>query len=133
MRKTKTEIQIQTYGGFQNSMQRMSREEHDMYSAPGTPERERHEARLREVEKIKQIRAKALKRFMETEPHFGTLGGLPESALADAIKARKDWEESKKAFLADLDKRFPLPETAWSGMSTKGKGGKGRPKGEDYL
>jgi len=105
--KTTVQIGMQAYGGMQTELRRASREDNDRYAQPGTPGHERHMARVREMEKRREYRAKAIKDFDKDEPLFGSFAGLSREDIEKITEVRKAWTAKREAFIKELDKTHP--------------------------
>ena len=105
--KTTTQIGMQAYGGMQTEMRRMTKEDKDRYATPGTDAHERHLARVREMEKRRDYREKAIKDFDREEPVFGSFKGLTREDVEQITAIRQNWLAKRKEFMKELDKTYP--------------------------
>lgn len=105
--KTTVQVTMHAYGGMQTDLRRMSREDSDRYSLPGTAGHDRHSARLTAMEKRRDYRERAIKVFDADEPLFGSLRGLTGEDIAAITTTRHAWLEARKAFLKELDRTHP--------------------------
>jgi hypothetical protein len=111
VKKTVIEKQLQTYGGFQQVIRKMSRDDQDRYSAEGTPEHARYQKRVDEQSARRAYREKAIAEFENTVPRFGSFRGLTpeerELAVQERTQTSHMWNAKRKAFMEELDKNYP--------------------------
>jgi len=108
--KTMLQVSMREYRAQQTTIRRMSREDQDRYSTPGTPGHSRHLARVDEQVKRAQYRENAIKEYDKNEPRFGSFAGLPGTseervAMRSAVTAA--WKTERAAFLKALDLSHP--------------------------
>jgi hypothetical protein len=108
--KTMLQVSMREYGAQQTTIRRMSREDQDRYSTPGTPGHSRHLARVAEQVKRAQYREKAIKEFDKNEPLFGSFKdcvGDPGEQVAMRSAVTAAWKTERAAFLKALDLSHP--------------------------
>lgn len=111
VKKTVLEKQLQTYGGFQQNIRKMSRDEQDRYSPEGTPGYDRWQKRVKEQAARRAYREKAIRDFEAQVPQYGSFKGLtPEESAAQQVERTETatrWNQRRIAFKAELDKNYP--------------------------
>jgi hypothetical protein len=111
VKKTVLEKQLQTYGGFQQNIRKMSKDEQDRYSPEGTPGYTRWQKRVAEQNERRTYREKAIKAFEAQVPQWGSYKGFSPEERDQQVKERAEvaqaWNAKRKAFMADLDKNYP--------------------------
>ena len=105
--KTTTQVSMAAYGSMQTDLRRMSKEDRDRYSLPGTAGHDRHTDRVTTMESRRDYRAKAIKEFDIDEPIFGSFKGLTHEDIAELTIVRQAWVARRKAFLMELDRTHP--------------------------
>lgn len=107
--KTKNQIQMAAYGGFQAAIRSMTKDQQDQYSPMGTPERDRYEARVEAAVERRQLRKKLLKEWVKENKKEYTFHNvqMSEEQLAKLIQLEKDYGRRLNAFKAQLDKDYP--------------------------
>ena len=108
--KTMLQVSMREYGAQQTTIRRMSREDQDRYSTPGTAGHLRHLARVDEQVKRAQYREKAIKDFDKDEPRFGSFKdctGEPGEQVAMRSAVTQKWKADRAAFLKALDLSHP--------------------------
>lgn len=114
VRQTVIEKQTMIYGQFQSEIRKMDKGQRDQYAMPGTPEHDRHLAKVAAYQKRYNERKAAIAAFEKEVPQFGSFKGMTaEEAAASAIRRTEimdKWNTKRKQFMEDLDKRLPALE-----------------------
>ena len=109
--KTTVEKQTQIYGQFQSELRKMDKGQREQYAEPGTPEHNRHLARVAAYQKRYAERKAAIAAFEKEVPQFGSFKGMSTEEAAQVAARRSEitnrWARRRKAFMEDLDKRLP--------------------------
>ena len=111
VKKTVLEKQLQTYGGFQQAIRKMSKDDQDRYSSEGTPEHARWQKKVAEQNARRAYREKAIKAFEAQVPQWGSYKGFSpeerEKQVQERTEVAQAWNAKRKAFMAELDKNYP--------------------------
>jgi len=108
MAKSTLEKQLQQYGEYQRSINKMSHFEKLKYSAPGTKENLEYQLYLEKADKREVERKKQLEKYdKENKPAFGHLGALSAEQAQEIAELVKQFNADRKKFIDKMNKEIP--------------------------
>lgn len=105
--KSTIEKQLQVYGGIQKTLRGMTKDEHDKYSAYGTPGYDRYQRVLEKEKEMRAEREKEIKIFdKDNKPMFGNLRGLTTEQVHEIAELSKNYTANRAKFIKELDEKL---------------------------
>jgi hypothetical protein len=108
--KTIGEMQDMTLGGFNHTIRKMNKEQQDRYAPQGSPQWEKRQADKLKNEQNAAAFERDLKRWDKDNLVMvgGRMAGLTQEDMAALREKTARNQEDRKAYIAILEKRYPI-------------------------